>query len=99
MTRAALTPWGEVIPLRTGYITEAEQQFNADLHAESARLSAQYDYRPDLFNNRDPFDQRGQHEWRHKVERRLRWQRVVRAFCVAVAVFAIVYMGGQEFLR
>jgi hypothetical protein len=27
------------------------------------------------------------------------WQRIVRSFCIAVAVFAIVYFGGQEFLR
>jgi hypothetical protein len=29
----------------------------------------------------------------------MRWQRVVRSFVIAVAVFAIVYFGGQEFLR
>jgi hypothetical protein len=27
------------------------------------------------------------------------WRRLVRSFCIAVAVFAIVYFGGQEFLR
>jgi hypothetical protein len=27
------------------------------------------------------------------------WQRIVRSFCIAVAVFAIVYFGGQELVR
>jgi hypothetical protein len=27
------------------------------------------------------------------------WQRIVRSFCIAVAVFCIVYFGGQELVR
>jgi hypothetical protein len=27
------------------------------------------------------------------------WQQLVRSFCIAVAVFCIVYFGGQELVR
>jgi hypothetical protein len=77
---------------------ERERVWNDALLAKRDRLAAN-DRKPDLFTNHDPFDQRGQHEWRHKVERRLSEQRIVRAFCLAIAVFCIVYFGGQEFLR
>jgi hypothetical protein len=47
MTRPALTPWGEVIPLHR-YLTDAERKFDSALRAERDRLSAAYDRRPDL---------------------------------------------------
>jgi hypothetical protein len=115
MTRPALTPWGEVIPLHRG-VRPIPAVHIANLHGDTEQAEAittierSYRERGKYFSDEQAEIERKRRnlerfERRHVIladERRdlriMRWQRVVRAFCLAVAVFAIVYFGGRELL-
>jgi hypothetical protein len=56
-------------------------------------------YAPDCFDQLasvEYYERRARH-YRSEA-RKVRLQRVVRAFCIAAAVFAVVYFGGRELI-
>jgi hypothetical protein len=111
---SAMTPWGQVIHLRGVRPIPPLHIANLHGDTEQAEaittIERLYRERGKYFSDEQAEIERRQRnlerfERRNAIladERRdlrvQRWQRVVRSFCVAVAVFCIVYFGGRELL-
>jgi hypothetical protein len=107
-----MTPWGQVIPLHRGVAPIPGEQIARIMGDEEQATTIErlYRERGKFFSDEQAEIERRQRnlarfERRHAIladERRdlsiMRWQRVVRSFAIAAAVFAIVYFGGRELL-
>jgi hypothetical protein len=110
---SAMTPWGQVIPLHRGVAPIPGEQIARIMGDEEQATTIErlYRERGKYFSDEQAEIERRQRnlarfERRHAIladERRdlrtMRWRRFVRSFCIAVAVFAIVYFAGQELVR
>jgi hypothetical protein len=85
-----------IVPLHRG-ITTIERSYAR----QGRQFSDQQEVERDL-RQHDPYGQLGPIDLRvNQLKLRVHpdWQQLVRSFCIAVAVFCIVYFGGQELFR